>query len=113
MQEEDKLYGEILDMMLLLRDVAYEFKCYSANDIKKLIASKLKGVREVKALRHLYQLEEAIGSLRSSFSSAKQAKAAREAAGASLPRGTDVPVEQALVLVSHLAEQPFPPRAPQ
>lgn len=63
---EDKLYEEILNMKLLLRDVAYEFKCYSANDIKKLIASKMKG-REVKALKELYELEEAIGNLRSSF----------------------------------------------
>lgn len=95
MQAEDKLYGEILDMMLLLRDVAYEFKCYSANDIKKLIASKMKALREVKALKQLYQLEETIASLRSSFSSAKQARVERELAAASLPRGTDFPVEQA------------------
>jgi hypothetical protein len=41
-EAEDKLYGEILNMKLLLRDVAYEFP-YSANDIKKLIESKMKG----------------------------------------------------------------------
>jgi hypothetical protein len=70
MDAEDKLYGEILNMKLLLRDVAYEFKCYSANDIKKLIASKMKG-GQVKALKQLYELEEAIGNLRSSFSEAK------------------------------------------
>lgn len=109
MDTEDKLYGEILDMMLLLRDVAYEFKCYSANDIKKLITSKLKAVREVKALKQLYRLEEVIGSLRSSFCSAKKAKAdevAREAvaaAAASLPRVTDVPAEQLPVPESHSA----------
>jgi len=71
MDPEDKLYGEFLDMMLLLRDVAYEFKCYSANNIKKLIASKMKAVREVKALKALYRLEEVIGNLRSSFIEAK------------------------------------------
>ena len=63
---EDKLYGEIIYMKLLLRDVAYEFKCYSANDIKKLIVSK-----RSKALKQLYQLEEAIGNLRSLFSVAR------------------------------------------
>ena len=73
MEVEDKLYHELFDMILLLRDVAFEFKCYSANDIKKLIASKMKAVREVKALKQLYQLEEAIGALRSSFSAAKAA----------------------------------------
>ena len=78
MDAEDKLYGEILNMKLLLRDVAYEFKCYSANDIKKLIASKMKG-GQVKALKQLYELEEAIGNLRSSFSEAKAtAKGATE-----------------------------------
>jgi hypothetical protein len=76
MEAEDKLYGELCNMMLLLRDVAYEFKCYSANDIKKLIASKMKAVREVNALKHLYQLEEAIGALRCSFSAARAAAAA-------------------------------------
>jgi hypothetical protein len=78
MTAEDKLYGEILNMKLLLRDVAYEFKCYSANDIKKLIASK-----RSKALKQLYELEEAIGNLRSSFSEAfateAKAKEAKEA----------------------------------
>lgn len=84
MDAEDKLYGEILNMKLLLRDVAYEFKCYSANDIKKLIASK-----RSKALKQLYELEEAIGNLRSSFSvalatekaSATEAKEATEDQG--------------------------------
>ena len=97
MNSEDKLYGEILDMMLLLRDVAYEFKCYSANDIKKLIRSKLKAVREVRVLKQLYQLEEVIGGLRSSFISA------RAAAAASLPRGADVPAEQSPAPDSHSA----------
>jgi len=91
MAAEDK-EGEILDMMLILRDVACEFKCYSANDmalyivqgqatihlngcVKKLIASKMKAVRELKALKHLYELEEAIANLRSSFSVAKATEA--------------------------------------
>jgi hypothetical protein len=104
---EDKLYGEILDMMLLLRDVAYEFKCYSANDIKKLIASKLKAVREVKALKHLYELEVSIGNLRSSFITVRAAE------GGSLAVGTNVPVEQAPALGSHLVEQPFPHKTAQ
>jgi len=77
-EAEDKLYDEMFILLLTLRDVAFEFKCYSANDIKKLIASKMKAVREVKALKQLYQLEEAIGALRSSFSAAK--------AGAPIPK---------------------------
>lgn len=77
MDAEDKLYGEILNMKLLLRDVAYEFKCYSANDIKKLIASK-----RSKALKQLYELEEAIGNLRSSFSEAFATEKARSQASA-------------------------------
>jgi len=100
MDSEDKLYGEILDMMLLLRDVAYEFKCYSAHDIKKLIASKLKAVREVRVLKQLYRLEEVIGGLRSSFVSAR---AVRAAAAASLPCGPDLPAEQSPEPESHSA----------
>jgi hypothetical protein len=95
MDAEDKLYGEIIDMMLLLRDVAYEFKCYSADDIKKLIASKLKAVREVRVLKQLYRLEEVIGGLRSSFVSAR--------AVASLPYGPDLPAEQSPEPESHSA----------
>jgi hypothetical protein len=107
MDPEDKLYGEVLDMMLLLRDVAYEFKCYSANDIKKLITSKLKAVREVRVLKQLYRLEEVIGGLRSSFVSARAANLV------SLAVGTNVPVEQAPALGSHLVEQPFPHKPAQ
>jgi len=95
MAQEDKLYGEILDTMLLLRDVAYEFKCYSANDIKTLISSKMKAKREVKALKQLYQLEEAIGKLRFSFIEARAVRAV------SLPNVTDLPEGQPPAPDSH------------
>ena len=107
MDAEDKLYGEILNMKLLLRDVAYEFKCYSANDIKKLIASK-----RSKALKQLYELEEAIGNLRSSFSVAlatekalaKEAKAKEKARSqASATEAKEATEDQGSVSRNHSA----------
>ena len=50
---EDELYHKILDIMLVLH------KPYSAQDIKKLIASKQR-----RALRQLYRLETMIADLR-------------------------------------------------
>ena len=62
------LYNKILDTFIILRDVSYEFKTYSANDIKNLIESKLKAKkREPKALQHLYELEKSISEIRDLF----------------------------------------------
>ena len=46
----------------MLRDTREHFKCYSATDIKKLIASKKKT-----ALKRLYKLESMITDLRESL----------------------------------------------
>jgi hypothetical protein len=56
---DDELYYKILDTMLVLRDVSLHFKPYSAQDIKKLIASKQR-----RALKQLYKLEAMIADLR-------------------------------------------------
>lgn len=68
---DHKLYEKILDMMLVLRDLQEEFKTYSANDIKKLIAAKLKNKREPAPLQELYRLEAMITELRQTFTVAK------------------------------------------
>jgi hypothetical protein len=68
----DSLYNKILDMLLVLRDVSYDFKTYSANDIKKLIASKLKAKKkDPKNLQALYNLEMMIRDIREEFIVAK------------------------------------------
>jgi hypothetical protein len=74
MDTESKLYGKILDMKIVLRDVQDRFRPYSANDIKALINSKMKSKREPKALQHLYKLESMIGDLRVSLLDAKEAQ---------------------------------------
>ena len=55
-------YDKIFDILLMLRDTREHFKCYSAADIKKLIASKKK-----LALQRLYKLESMITDLRESL----------------------------------------------
>jgi len=68
---DHKLYDKFLDMKLVLRDLQDEFKTYSAQDIKKLIAAKLKNKREPAPLQELYRLEAMITELRQSFVLAK------------------------------------------
>ena len=65
------LYEKVLDTFLILRDVRERFSTYSASDIKKLIAAKMKAVREPLALKHLYELEKAIADLRESLEKEK------------------------------------------
>ena len=74
-QPDYKLYDKILDIFLSLRDLRERFKCYSANDIKKLIASKMKmkSLHEPVALQELYMLETAIRDLRESMDTARGA----------------------------------------
>jgi hypothetical protein len=67
---DDILYEKILYMKIDLRDVHLLFQPYSANDIKKLIASKRKGVREPKDLQHLYKLVDTINDLQIAFTEA-------------------------------------------
>ena len=69
---DHKLYEKILDTLLTLRDTADHFRIRSAQDIKKLIWSKLNGVREPKDLQLLYKLEEMIADLRKTCIIAKE-----------------------------------------
>jgi len=55
-------YDKLFDILLKIRDAREHFMTYSANDIKKLLASKRKA-----ALRQLYQLESMITDLRESL----------------------------------------------
>ena len=73
----DKLYEKILNILLTLRDVREHFHTYSAQDIKRLIDSKMAAkMREPKALAQLYELEKLIANLRETFTEAKDERAA-------------------------------------
>lgn len=69
----DKLYEKLFDTLLVLRDVREKFQCYSAADINKLIAAKMKAktLREPATLAELYKLETMIRELRESMEAAK------------------------------------------
>jgi hypothetical protein len=68
---DHKLYEKFFDMKLVLRDLQDQLKTYSAQDIKKLIAAKLKNKREPAHLQELYRLEAMITELRRAFVVAK------------------------------------------
>jgi hypothetical protein len=72
-QADHKLYEKLFDTLLVLRDARERFHCYSAADIKKLIATKMnaKTLREPAALAELYKLETMIRELRESMEAAK------------------------------------------
>lgn len=55
-------YDKLFDILITVRDTREHFKCYSANDLKKLLASKKK-----KDLNKLYILESMISDLRQSL----------------------------------------------
>jgi len=69
----DDLYTKVLDTLLVLRYTAEHFKIRSAQDIKKLIKSKLesKTLKEPKDLQELYTLEKMICELRHEFERVK------------------------------------------
>ena len=69
----DNLYTKVLDTLLTLRDTAEHFKIRSAQDIKKLIKSKLeaKTLKEPRDLQTLYTLEKMISELRHEFEKVK------------------------------------------
>jgi len=69
----DDLYNKLLNILIVLRDTQEHFKPYSAADIKKLIQSKLesKTIKEPRALRELYILENMIHDLRETLLAAK------------------------------------------
>jgi hypothetical protein len=70
---DHKLYEKLFDILLVLRDTREHFHTYSAPDINRLIASKMKAVtmREPKALEQLYRLEAMITDLRETLIIAK------------------------------------------
>lgn len=72
--DEDALYYKIYDMLLVLRNTRDRFQTYSPKDIKGLIASKMKSIREPLALKELYELESMITDLRFSLMTAKENK---------------------------------------
>ena len=72
MDHTDNLYYKIFDTLVVLRDVSDKFRTYSANDIKKLISSKINSKkRGPKDLELLYNLEAMLRDIRESFIVAK------------------------------------------
>jgi hypothetical protein len=53
----------LLDTLVVLKYVSEEFRTYSADDINKLITSKLKKGRDPQSLKNLYDLEKRIKEL--------------------------------------------------
>ena len=66
------------DTLVTLQHVAREFKTYSAPDITRLIAAKMKAKGEPTALRHLYELEEMIAQVRESIDAGREVSAAAD-----------------------------------
>ena len=71
MSDNHRVYEKLLNTLLELRDTAEHFRIRSAHDNTKLIAAKLKGVREPKDLQILYRLEAMITDLRKTLIIAK------------------------------------------
>jgi hypothetical protein len=69
---DHKLYEKLVNTLLELRDTADHFRIRSAQDNTKLIAAKLKGVREPRDLQILYRLEAMITDLRKTLIIAKE-----------------------------------------
>jgi hypothetical protein len=68
------MYDKVFDVLLVLRDTREHFSTYSASDINALIASKMKSVREPKALQKLYKLHDMIAELRLELEKEKHLK---------------------------------------
>ena len=66
---EKELYGQVWDILVTLNAVNNTFTPFSAQDIKTLIAAKLKAKtpKDSKYLEQLYKLEGMIRELRESF----------------------------------------------
>ena len=66
---EKELYGQIWDILVTLNAVNNTFTPFSAQDIKGLIAAKLKAKtnKDPRHLEQLYKLESMIRELRESF----------------------------------------------
>lgn len=70
---DKELYGQVWDILVTLNAVNNTFTPFSAQDIKGLIAAKLKAKtnKDSKYLEQLYKLEFMIRELRESFDIAK------------------------------------------
>jgi hypothetical protein len=72
---EKELYGQIWDILVTLNAVNNTFTPFSAQDIKGVIAAKLKAKtnKDSKYLEQLYKLERMIRELRESFAAERSA----------------------------------------
>jgi hypothetical protein len=72
---DKELYGQVWDILVTLNAVNDTFTPFSAQDIKRLIAAKLKAKtdKEPKYLEQLYKLESMIRELRESFDAERSA----------------------------------------
>jgi len=64
MSENNKIYQQLLNTLLVLRDTSEDLRCRSANDLTKVINSSIKSKREPSDIRKLYELEKMITDLR-------------------------------------------------
>ena len=72
---EKELYGQVWDILVTLNAVNNTFTPFSAQDIKGLIAAKLKAKtnKDPRHLEQLYKLELMIRELRESFDAERSA----------------------------------------
>ena len=72
---EKELYGQIWDILVTLNAVNNTFTPFSAQDIKGLIAAKIKAKtnKDPRHLEQLYKLEGMIRELRESFDAERSA----------------------------------------
>jgi hypothetical protein len=72
---EKELYGQVWDILVTLNAVINTFTPFSAQDIKGLIAAKLKAKtnKDPRHLEQLYKLESMIRELRESFDAERSA----------------------------------------
>jgi len=70
---EKELYGQLWDILVTLNAVNNTFTPFSAQDIKGVIAAKLKAKtdKEPKHLEQVYKLEGMIRALREAFAEVK------------------------------------------
>ena len=73
MSEEQDLYAKFLNVILSLESTNQRFTPFSAQDIKAVIAAKMKNKsKEPQLLHHLYILENRIADLRAALEEAKR-----------------------------------------
>jgi hypothetical protein len=72
---DKELYGQVWDILVTLNSVNNTFTPFSAQDIKGLIAAKLKAKtnKDPRHLEQLYKLEGMIRELRESFDAERSA----------------------------------------